>query len=117
MSVITSAGLTAAASVFLALQETEFLSLEEQARQRLTAGLTRSTGPLIVVAPLFRHGLIAAFQMHAHLTGHSRCKSALGGIWQRHAQRAQDPRVLLELLTAPGGNTPPPGFPERLAAE
>ena len=85
----TSAGLTAAASVFLALQETEFLSLEEQARQRLTAGLTRSTGPLLIVAPLFRHGLLAAYQMHAHLTGHSRCKSALANIWQRHERRTQ----------------------------
>ena len=46
--------------------------------------------------------------MHAHLTGHSRCKSALAGTWQRYEQRTRDPaaqgyflRSLLPLSSTP----------------
>ena len=46
-----------------------FTEYGEDALQRLTAGSTRPTGPLLVASPTHRWGILAAMELHASLHG------------------------------------------------
>ena len=46
-----------------------FTEYGEDALQRLTAGSTRPTGPLLVASPTHRWGILAAMELHASLYG------------------------------------------------
>ena len=83
-----SAGSTRAACIFIADNNNDFTGNEESSLQRLTAGLTRTKGPLIVAAPQHSWGLLAAAELLAgleHGTSHSAARGRYGapcpGVW------------------------------------
>ena len=63
------AGSTGAVDILVVDTVGRFTEYGEDALQRLTAGSTRPTGPLLVASPTHRWGILAAMELHASLYG------------------------------------------------
>ena len=63
------AGSTGAVDILVVDTVGRFTEYGEDALQRLTAGSTRPTGPLLVASPTHRWGILAAMELHASLCG------------------------------------------------